>query len=113
MNRHHEEHRVDMRALLRVGMALAAVLVVLVAIMYGLWLRLPKPPPVHASVPPGARLQVHAVEDRAAIQARQAAKLERYGWTDAGHRTAQVPIERAMDILAGRSQAPAAPEQRP
>lgn len=51
-------------------------------------------------VPPEPRLRVDAAIDMAALRAYENSFLEGYEWTDASRRTARVPIERAIAIVA-------------
>ncbi|MBP0439516.1 hypothetical protein [Tianweitania sediminis] len=48
----------------------------------------------------GPDLQTTRNGERAAIEARALAELARYHWADNTHAYAQVPIDRAMEILA-------------
>ena len=60
-----------------------------------------------AIVPPSPRLQDHPLHDIAMLRQRESDLLERYGWTDADHRTARIPIARAEALVTGRSLDPA------
>ncbi|RAO76179.1 hypothetical protein [Dyella jiangningensis] len=95
----HEEHHVDMRALRRIGLWLAVGFMAVLVAMHALWRQFPKPASVHTTAFSGARLQAHAPHDREETLAVQRRRLAQYRWTDAGHRYAQIPIERAMDIV--------------
>ncbi len=95
----HEEHRVDVRALARLGGWLAVGVTLVVAAMYVLWRELPASPPLVPPSPAGTSLQTHAPEERRTEQALQRQRLEQYRWEDAQHQHAQIPIERAMDIV--------------
>ncbi|HEY9131958.1 MAG TPA: hypothetical protein VIM98_09405 [Dyella sp.] len=99
----HEPHRVDVTALYRWSLRLAVCVIGVVALMYLLWRHVaPEALPVPTS-PPGPKLQAHALQDRARIQATQRARLEEYRWLDREHRMAEVPVERAMEIAASRA----------
>lgn len=49
---------------------------------------------------PGPRLQRNDVEDMARYRERESAALSSYGWKDQKAGIAQIPIDRAMDVLA-------------
>lgn len=105
MPEQHEPDRVNGHALRRVaGIGLAALLTVLAA-SYAYWRHLFPPPPVTTVLPPQPRLQTHAPQDLAQLRAAQQARLQRYAWNDGSHATAQVPIERAMQLLAQQGRA--------
>ncbi len=53
-------------------------------------------------VPPLPHLQATPVQSLEALQAREQAQLEGYGWTDAGHTRARIPIDRAMKLIVGQ-----------
>jgi hypothetical protein len=56
------------------------------------------------SAPPrqGPDLETSPGQALAAVRARAAAGTSAYGWTDPAHRTARIPIARAMQITAQR-----------
>jgi hypothetical protein len=64
---------------------------------------LPKPPP--------PRLQVNPKRDLDRLEAQENARLNGFGWADRDRQIAHIPIERAMQLLAGRGIAgwPASP----
>lgn len=47
-------------------------------------------------------LEINPRESLAALRAREDAALTRYGWIDRAHGVAQIPIDRAMALLAQR-----------
>ncbi|WP_375462332.1 hypothetical protein [uncultured Methylobacterium sp.] len=53
--------------------------------------------------PPAPNLQAKPYADIDREQAEQAAKLDRYGFTDAARRRARIPIDRAMGLTVGRT----------
>jgi len=55
------------------------------------------------------RVDTHDVEELQQIQSAQAKKLESWGWADDQHTLLQVPIERAMQMLAARGDEALAP----
>lgn len=56
-----------------------------------------------AIVPPGPPLQSSPQYDLASLGTMETKKLQGYRWLDASHRRAQIPIERAMSLVIGRS----------
>ncbi|MBX6741121.1 MAG: hypothetical protein IRY87_03620 [Acetobacteraceae bacterium] len=68
-------------------------------------------PPVSQFPPPG--LQSNPPGDLRAFRARQQAELESYGWADREHGLVRIPIQRAMQIIAGRGTEAYAPLQSP
>lgn len=56
-----------------------------------------------AIAPPGPPLQSSPQYDLASLGTMETRKLQGYRWLDASHRRAQIPIERAMTLLIGRS----------
>jgi len=70
----------------------------------------PRPPLVDERRPPaGPRLQVSAAADAAELRERERQELNRLRWIDERERVVQIPIERAMEIVAERGP-PAWPE---
>ncbi|GHD05016.1 hypothetical protein ACFOEZ_01125 [Tianweitania populi] len=62
----------------------------------------PDVPPLVAAQPKpaGPQLEISALGERPALDARAAAELTRYRWLDVEHERAQVPISRAMEMVA-------------
>lgn len=58
-------------------------------------------------VPPLPRLQVNPYGDLASVRAHEESILEGWGWADADHSHARIPIGRAMALVAGRPLDPA------
>ena len=88
-----------------VGMAFS--LAVVVYLLWGLLLSLIKHPslsPVELSriVPPEPRLQTSPETDLARLLARDRQQLASVGWVDRNTGTVHIPVDRAMQILAGR-----------
>src|SRR5581483_4658494 len=54
---------------------------------------------------PAVPLRSDPVEEQAAFQREKRSRLESYGWVDARHQSAHVPIERAMEMLARKDPA--------
>jgi hypothetical protein len=53
--------------------------------------------------PPVPRLQVHPFRALADVQGREQKLLHSYGWLDADHSVARIPIDRAMTLSVGKS----------
>jgi hypothetical protein len=105
MSKGHEPHQVDAPTLHKLGMLFTVLLILILCVMYVLWEHvhpwtLSARPQV---IPPSPRLQVMPPVDRAVQYGAQAKRLKSYGWDDADHRVAHIPIERAMELMAGSS----------
>ena len=119
-NVHHEPGDVNALALTKFGLAMAALIVVF---LFGLWgvfeyLRnraavegLPLSPAAMVNSqrqPPEPRLQRHAAQDMRDWRAGEERALHQYAWIDPDKGIVQIPVERAMDLIAQRG-SPAAP----
>lgn len=62
---------------------------------------------------PFPELQSNPPGDLRAFQAEQQAELKSYGWVDREHGVIRIPIERAMQIIAGRGADAYSPLQAP
>jgi hypothetical protein len=62
-----------------------------------------QPPPL-----PGPRLQVTPEKDLAALHAEEQTALSGYGWVDRAAGRVQIPVERAMALIAERGLPPVA-----
>ena len=117
----HEVRDVAIRPIVTAAGGLAVVLVLTAVLM--LWLfdyfaarqarESPPANPLAASagrlLPPEPRLQTHPIRDLHDLRARESATLSSYGWVDRQSGVVRIPIERAMDLLAERQAAAAAP----
>ncbi len=105
----HETTDVNLRPVILAGLSLAFVIVMVSA---GMWVMFrsyafPETNP-QASIlasdrprlPPQPRLQSNPIEDLQRLHAREDAILHRYGWVDRQAGVVQIPIERAMDLVA-------------
>lgn len=104
MTKGHEPHRIDARALHKLGVVFVLALVLILSVMYLLWMHvhshaLSAPPQIF---PPQPQLQVIAPPDRIRQYRLQTQRLESYGWVDTHHRVAHIPIERAMALLTSK-----------
>ena len=114
----HEHTDVNIRPIVIAGLGLAAVLVVIGALMLGMFdlfaaheARVSPPPnPLAAAegprLPPEPRLQVHPVKDLRELREAEATLLEHYGWVDKNAGVVRIPIDRAIDLLAAKTGAP-------
>ena len=110
----HEEDRVNIRGLWISAVALAVVCVLSGVLV--LWVfryldrRLVEPEPALAplAVPSGQapvpepRLLTDEPANLAAFRAREAEKVETYGWVDQPGGIARIPVERAKDLILER-----------
>ena len=111
-NHRHESARVNARLLHRSAVGLGMGLVLIAALMYAL-LRLWLAPQLTAGLqapPPAPRLQADPAADLAAERAQQRQRLESYAWVDRDAGIAQIPIERAMALLAASHATQATPD---
>lgn len=53
--------------------------------------------------PPLPNLQAAPLSEIAALNAREEMRLTTYGWTDAGHTRARIPLARAMTLIEGKT----------
>jgi hypothetical protein len=58
--------------------------------------------PTGRAQPPAPRLQIDPKADLEHLRAQERERLTTYGWVDRERRIARIPIERAMELLAGR-----------
>lgn len=105
----YEADRVDGARLAWIALVVVASLALVLALMYLLW----NPPGETnhaATVPPSPRLEQQPRIERLATEQAQQQRLQRYGWVDARHRYARVPIRRAMERMAAASATEASPQ---
>ncbi|HZR37533.1 MAG TPA: hypothetical protein VFA75_19335 [Nevskia sp.] len=116
MPERHESAALDGRLVRRVALIGVTVLLLVLGLGYAYWLQLFAPrPPLPVPAPAGPHLQTQAPQDLARLRAAQTARLQRYAWTDRSRGAAQVPITRAMELLAqqGRTLDAGPPEPSP
>jgi len=117
---HHETGDVNALALTKFGLSMAALIVVF---LFGLWgmfeylknreaeLGLPLSPAAIVNAqkqPPEPRLQRYPVRDMRDMRAAEDKLLHQYAWLDPDRGIVRIPVERAMDLIAQRG-LPAAP----
>jgi hypothetical protein len=111
---HHETGDVNARALTKFGLTMAGLIVIF---MFGLWgmfeylrnreAELGRPLSPSAMVnaqkhPPDPQLQPHAARDMRDWRAVEDRALQQYAWIDPDKGTVQIPVQRAMDLIAQR-----------
>ncbi len=105
-----QDHDVPVRAvgitLIAFPLTVAAAAVLVIGLI---WLlpRTPSQPPAsplerQSQTPPPPRLQVDPAVELMQLRARNAARLEGYGWIDRAKGVVHIPIERAMQMLAAQ-----------
>jgi len=117
---HHEPGDVNALALTKFGLSMAALIVVF---MFGLWgmfeylknreaeLGLPLSPAALVNAqkqPPEPRLQPHPARDMQDMRAAEDRILQQYAWIDPDKGIVRIPVDLAMDLFAQRG-LPAAP----
>jgi len=112
--RGHEEDRVNIR-----GLWISAVVLAVVCVLSGivvLWVfrvidrrlveaepvRAPRAVPAGESPVPEPRLLTDEPANLADFRAREAAKVETYGWVDEPGGIVRIPVERAKDLVLER-----------
>ena len=108
------DNELNYRAIWKFTIFVAAVTLAAIVLMWGLSSALKKdiagrqpPPPVLAGartqpLPPAPRLQPNPPKDLAELRERENAVLGAYAWVDREQGTAQIPVDRALDILAAK-----------
>ncbi len=106
------DREINVRVVRRFSVFVLGLMVVAMALIWGVTSLLkkelpkqdPAPPPLEAArenpLPPGPRLQPAPPKDMQEFRARENAVLNGYAWVDKEKGEAQVPIDRAMDIVA-------------
>ena len=110
----HEHTDVNIRPIVIAGLGLAAVLVVIGALMLGMFdlfaaheARVSPPPnPLAAAegprLPPEPRLQVQPVKDLRELREAETTLLEHYGWVDKNAGVVRIPIDDAIKLTLQR-----------
>ena len=111
----HEPNDINVRVVAWATGAFVATLALTFVGAWGLWQvaehhetaqRAPLPPPQQIRLaPPSPRLQADFGADEAALRARQQGELNSYGWVDQSKGRVRIPINRAMDLVAGGEKA--------
>jgi hypothetical protein len=104
-----EEDAVSRGAFWGTGAVAVVVIIVSTLVAGGLFHRWARGrTPLYSAPPPAAPQQLGIVEQTLILDtrrgldenARQRESLRHYGWVDAEHRVAKLPIDRAMDLVA-------------
>jgi hypothetical protein len=118
------DHELDFRGIRTFVVGLAAVLLVVLGLTWGIAMffkgSLLKQDPAPAAlaearetrVPPGPNLQPNPSANLAAFRAAEEAELASWAWVDKEKGVARVPVERALEIVASRG-LPAPPPMPP
>jgi hypothetical protein len=105
-----EQTDVNSRGVVIFLISLLGSLVLVLALMWGLWRVLawmrasegPFPEPQASQLPPAPRIQANPPLDLWRLRAHEDAVLSTYGWADQQAGAVRIPIGRAMDLLAQR-----------
>ena len=108
----HEPSAIAVRRVLVIGAILALVVLTSVVVLHFVLrdLVIPNYPQAvlrPGAIPPEPRLQPSPQGDLAVFRAQKEALLSGYGWTNASHTYARIPIARAMQIYARQHAQPA------
>ncbi|UPG87679.1 hypothetical protein L2Y94_10085 [Luteibacter aegosomatis] len=95
----HEPQAVALRRLTGIGVVLAAGVVATAALCWAIWGGDSLTPHPVARLPEAPRLQEHPSRNLAGYRTATR-EADAYGWNDADHRSAHIPVRRAMDIMA-------------
>lgn len=110
----HERRDVDASAIIRFGWGLLGLIVVTLAVSWGVEVMLDRheaaiSPPASPLAgqygpqePPAPRLQVDPIGDLDRLRASEEAVLQGYAWVDRQKGVVRVPIEQAMKMLVER-----------
>jgi hypothetical protein len=110
----HEPNTVSSKAVVRFILGMAAILIVVHFVIWGVFQLLkvdarsedrPLPPNVSkqlARLPPAPRLEDRPLAPRSQLNAREKTILGTYGWVDQKAGTVRIPIDRAMDLIVNR-----------
>ncbi|MGA2740766.1 MAG: hypothetical protein ABSG65_25425 [Bryobacteraceae bacterium] len=111
---HHEPGDVNARSLTKFGMAMAALILIFLVGLWGMFdylihreAELGLPISASAMVnaqkhPPDPQLQAHAAQDMRNWRATEERAMHQYAWIDPDKGIVQIPVERAMDLIAQR-----------
>ncbi len=105
----HETTDIDIWPVIKTGIWLAAVCVVSLALMWGVYRYFQNENPSTAAKPtipaevfPQPRLEERPVEELKAVVDSEVEHLTSYGWVDQPKGVVRIPIDRAIEILAQR-----------
>lgn len=105
----HETRDVDVRPIIQSGIWLAAVCVVSLALMWGLYRYFRSEnestaakPTIPAEVFPQPRLEERPIQELKAVVDAEVDHLASYGWVDQPKGVVRIPVDRAIELLAQR-----------
>jgi hypothetical protein len=110
---HHETSDVDVRPLAWLGVGLAALILISIVAVKGIFELLDRqqarndvvPPPMmiqRPQQPPEPRLQTTPVPNRKLIVEQENKLLTTYGWVDSKNGVMRIPVDQAMKLLVER-----------
>jgi hypothetical protein len=111
---HHETGDVNARALTKFGLSMAFMILIFLVGLWGMFdylknreaeLGLPLSPAAIVNAekhPPDPQLQPHPAQDMQQWRAAEERALHQYAWKDPDKGVVQIPVERAMDLIAQR-----------
>ena len=114
VSRGHEVTETNVSMVIKFGYGLTAMTVVSFLLMWGMFVAIedfnetsfatPSPLVEDNQLPPAPRLQVIPEEDLAILRAAEEKKLTTYGWVIRTAEIVQIPIDRAMQLIANDDQ---------
>ena len=110
LERGHEVFETNVPLVIKFGVGLTVLAVVSMVLMWGMFVVIedynalsfeePSPMIEENTVPPEPRLQVIPEEDLIVLQEAEEKKLNNYGWVIRTAEIVQIPIDRAMHLIA-------------
>ncbi|HLJ50712.1 MAG TPA: hypothetical protein VKU01_32085 [Bryobacteraceae bacterium] len=117
----HEHREANVKLIVYSSVGLAISVVIVCVIVWGIFkffeansareASFVPPAVVVEELPPGPKLQVHPSEELQDLHAREEKVLGTYGWVDQKQGLVHIPIDKAMDAVAGKL--PMRPESTP
>lgn len=98
----HEPQDLAAKHIAWAGVVIAGVICLTLAICLLLWHHWRTDAGV-ATLPPTPRLQAHPAADLRDVRQAQVPATDGWGWADADHSVARIPVTRAMQIMAAES----------
>ncbi len=114
VERGHEVFETNVPLVIKFGIGLTALAVISMVLMWGMFVVIedynalsfdaPSPMLEENTLPPEPRLQVIPEEDLIVLRETEEKKLNSYGWVIRTAEIVQIPIERAMHLIATDNQ---------
>ena len=109
----YEVKDINVRAVVYILLGMGATIAFVVGISFitvwrfnvhdaAMWSKL-TPQQTATLIPPAPHLQVDPFSQLAQVRAHEERLLHSYAWTSADHGVARIPIDRAMDLMVGKS----------